>query len=204
MKKTSKLLSLNSLSCSSMHSPTYQDDLKTGNGKIHGLRKPQLNVTWQGWNALEMTGGNPGSLTRSCLDGINERMMLSLEKIGDAGSLVPRWSAVQVFSISLDKSAWVKGYLLWSIPSHCWASCSCPCLWSIPTLGKAGQHHWRWRLGWEAAGWFLNQHLGLVAAFGMAQPGPAVDFSWACSEAQSAAKKRAAESLHLWDQISLR
>lgn len=91
------------------------------------------------------------------------------------------------------KSAWVKGQLLWRMPCPCWASCSCPCLWSIPRLGRAGQHHWRWRWGWElAAAWFFPQpkwgqeHLDLLAAVGRAKP---VDFTWACLEAQSAAKK---------------
>lgn len=38
------------------------------------------------------------------------------------------------------------------MPRHCWASCSCPCLWSISMLREAAHLHWRWTLGWEAAG----------------------------------------------------
>lgn len=40
--------------------------------------------------ALEIADGKPGSTVQTYLDGIKEGTMLSLEKIGDAGSVVSR------------------------------------------------------------------------------------------------------------------
>lgn len=98
--------------------------------------------------------------------------MLSLEKIGDAGSLVPRWSATGISSISLDKSAWVKGHLLWA--------CHVPVgqlLLSLSLEHPQAPLELDIRLGSSKLLYQGEDKNILLAAVGVAQPGPAMEVS---------------------------
>lgn len=156
----------------------------------------------------------PRSIVHIYLDGLKGRMLLSQEKMCDAGPLVSRSAAAEISSISPGNSTWVKGYVLRSWPCHSLASCSCACLCagSIPTLENTDQHNWSCRFDWEAAGWMIHQSKDKNIWASLLLSGwHNLDLPWLSAELAerhrahlwASSKKRAAEGLHLKQQTSV-